>query len=54
MYLLRVVNAGVRQQEVFPSSCLEKGVEYNIVVELIRYKSGRINNAANILIDSVS
>ena len=44
----------MRQHEVFPSSCLEKGVEYTIVVDLVRYKSGRVNNQANILIDSVS
>ena len=40
--------------EVYPSSCLERGVTYQIRLDFNRYRSDRLSPDASILIDSVS
>ena len=44
---------GARYVEVYPSSCLERGVTYQIRLDFNRYRSDRLSPDASILIDSV-
>ena len=45
--------SGARYVEVYPSSCLERGVTYQIRLDFNRYRSDRLTPDASILIDSV-
>ena len=52
-HFVGMVFLGARYVEVYPSSCLERGVTYQIRLDFNRYRSDRLSPDASILIDSV-